>query len=243
MNLRHRSEERLPDREVERLVRARTEEEFGHLSPPNARRQRWAAPILALGGALFLLLALVLWPKAPIKPSVAAYGQPRRTVPVGSVPYGPDVWEGGAVDPSFVPGGPLPQGFGISAVVGDTLWGGGDGNVGGAQPPDGEPAQLIEARFRELLAYVRDEVVHRNLPRYPSINQDPAVTTKLPSLAVTLGLDWRNGSGSGMVSIPLGKGTEAQKEFDRVVHNAVRRLTDAVGDSIEFTRRNDPNLP
>ena len=243
MSLEHRS---LEEPEVHEVVRLRTQQEFGEVASPRveATTRRLARPLAAGAGIAALLLAgLALVPR-PVAEEVSSVvsGAVGRTVPVGSVGYGPDVAPGFVVDPSFRPGGELPRGFAISAMLGKTVYGFGDHHVEGAQPPDGPAAAQVEARIVELLEFLRD----RPPPVEPipqALYQDPAVMTRMPSITATLSLEWRNGSAGSMVTIPTASDPKANVELRRIAHNAARRMTDSLADSIQWMRKNDPSLP
>jgi hypothetical protein len=239
----------LEEPEVAEVVLRRTEQEFGSLgdnSNAASRRTNWTWGF-AVGASLLLAIAVMaLRPVAfterlDTAPAGLTAVVP-TTVPVGSVSYGPDIWKEGTIDPSFRPGGPLPQGLAITATVGNVLWGCGDRKAAGAQPPEGATAKQIEERLQELVVYVRDQVTSRNLP-VPDANVPKEFQTALPSIPVMLGLEWRNGGGGTTIAIPTGHDAHAEAELRRIVHLAAKQMTDQTADSIQWIRGNDPNLP
>lgn len=238
MSLRH-EETVLEEAEVQEVLRLRGEEEFGQVelpeTTPPVRRARspWLAAALAatvLTGAVFAL-------SGPVFSAAKDVISQAKTLPIGSRPYGPDVFPGARLDPSFRPSGPLPVGLSLSAIIGQTVYGCGDhkGDVV-ALPPEGARAKLVEERLVEFLEFLRDrKEADAHLPVI-ALN-DPRFETKFPHKLVGLNLEWRNGGATCTVEVPLGKGADEVADLKRIAHNAAKQMNDGVADGIDFINR------
>ncbi len=226
----------LDEVEVQELLRLRGEDEFGVVdipvtTPKTSRARRWPLAVAVLASAGILAIGYN-------RPPSALSAEASETVPIGTVSYGPDVFKGAVVDPSFHPQGPVPKGLGISATAGRTLYGCGDRHALGAKPPEGADEKIVEARVQELMEFARDRK-NADSPIPVRSPVDPKYSTGLPSKTITMSLEWSNGTSNLGIEVPIGRDEKSIGELRRIAHNVAKYLCDSVADGIDFINHRD----